>query len=319
MNRELADCPLCGETRGREMYRFEPALWIPGRVIRCAGCNTVYKRLSDTARPIAEYYTDPHYHELQYWTFEKEALRALTGIRDSVVKTLGKPSSASLLEVGCGPGQFLALAQEVGFEVSGVELNAEHVRQARERTHGANVVCGNFMTVPFDRQFDVITMLDLIEHLPDPLAALRRSYDLLKPGGHLVVYTPNHSGITTRVADWVYRLSGGRLAGPVIELFDCLHVVFFDVSSLELALQKTRFKVAKTILSPYDASRNNQATGVAAWGVRALEAMGSVAFGQFRILMFGRKMAAAVSQQTSTPRNGRKERISSPSASVAGR
>ena len=276
------------------MYRFEPAVWIPGRVVRCTDCGTVYKRPSADARPLWDYYRDSNYRELRYWSFDEPAARTLPRILDAVVSLIGEPRSRSLLEVGCGTGQFLQLAQQRGLDVSGVELNADHASEARSRTNGGPIVCGEFMTESFDRQFDVIAMLDLIEHLPDPLAALRRSYELLKPGGYVVVYTPNHGGITARVADLAYRATRGSLAGPVIEIFDCLHVVFFDVGTLRSALERGGFSVARLVLSPYDPSRNDQATGVSAMAVRMLEALGSVWFGQFRMLMFGRKPEAEV-------------------------
>lgn len=290
----LSICPLCGDPGFDEMYRFEPALWIPGRVVRCSGCGAVYKKPSAEARPLWDYYRDSKYRELHYWAFDQAAARALQRTLDAVVSVTGSPGSRSLLEIGCGTGQFLQLAQQRGFDVSGVELNAEHAAEARRRTNGGPILCGDFMIESFDRQFDVIAMLDLIEHLPDPLAALRRSYELLKPGGHVVVYTPNHSGITPRVADLAYRVTGGAVAGPVKEIFDCLHVVFFDVASLRSALERSGFGVARLMLSPYDPSRNDQATGVSAVAVRLLESVGSVCFGQFRMLMLGRKPEAGV-------------------------
>lgn len=285
----LQKCPLCGDPRGRTLYRFDPARWIPGEVIRCAGCAAVYKKPSAAARPLADYYRDLSYQNLGYWSeYEERAFMALRRIRDAVTAAIGPGANRSLLEVGCGPGKFLKLAQQAGFEVSGVDLGEDLVRQAREQT-GGNIVCGEFMTQPFDRRFDVVAMLDLIEHLPDPLAAVRRAYDLLNPGGSLVVYTPNHGGITTRVADLAYRLSGGAVAGPVAEIFDCLHVVFFDVRSLRTTLEKGGFELTKTLLYSYDPERNDQATGVSAWGVRALELFGPLAGGRFRTLMIARR------------------------------
>lgn len=286
---ELAVCPLCGEAQARELYRFDPARWIPGTVVRCTACSAIYKKPAESARPIAEYYTDPGYHDLAYWSYEAQAERALRRILDGIVSVVGKPDSRSLLEVGCGPGRFLRMAQEAGFEVSGVELNGGNAAEACQRTGGAPIFCEDFMSMRPGRQYDVIAMLDLIEHLPDPLAALRRSYELLKPGGYIAIYTPNHSGITTRVADLLYRISGHAVKGPVAEIFDCLHLVFFDVNSLRAALQHSGFRVVHTVLSPYDPERNDQASGISALGVRALEACGSILFGQFRMLMFGRK------------------------------
>jgi SAM-dependent methyltransferase len=285
--RELTACPLCGDVAGRELYRFEPALWIPGRVIRCASCRTVYKKPSEAAKPVAEYYQESRYQELDYWSHEDETLSMLNKIRDSILRTLGSGTGRTLLDVGCGPGLFLGLAQEAGFEVTGVELNPQLALRAKARTNGAQIIVSDFIKLPTDRSFDVISMLDLIEHLPDPLAALRHARQMLKPGGHIVLYTPNHRGIICRFADAAYRVSGGRFQRPVVEIFDCLHVVFFDISTLNLALRKTGFQVIETATWGYDPGRSVQATGPWSLGVRSLETIGGIIFGKFRILMFG--------------------------------
>lgn len=290
---ELSSCPLCGDPAFHERYRFEPARWIPGRVVRCDGCGAVYKKPSADAKPLWDYYRDPTYRDLRYWSFDEPAARALQRILDALVSVVGQGRSRALLEVGCGPGQFLQLAKQRGFDVAGVELNADHAAEARDRTNGSQIFCGDFMTQPFTRRFDLVLMLDLIEHLPDPLAALRRCYELLEPGGYVVVYTPNHGGLTARIADLAHRATGGSVAGPVIEIFDCLHVVFFDVKTLRAALERSGFSVARVVQSPYDPSRNDQATGASAIVVRMLETLGSIWFGQFRMLMFGRKPGEA--------------------------
>jgi hypothetical protein len=71
-------------------------------------------------------------------------------------------------------------------------------------------------------------------------------------------------------------------------------VVFFEVKSLRSALERNGFRVVQTVFSAYDPARNNQARGAFAWGVRALEAAGAVLFGQFRLLMLGRKQPPAL-------------------------
>jgi SAM-dependent methyltransferase len=289
--RELTACPLCGDVSARELYRFEPALWIPGRVIRCVGCHIVYKQPSEAAKPVAQYYQERRYQELDYWSREDEARATLNKIRNSILGTLGSGAGRTLLDVGCGPGLFLGLAQQAGFEVAGVELNPQLALRAGEHTNGAEIIISDFMKVPADRRFDVISMLDLIEHLPDPLAALRHARQMLKPDGHIVLYTPNHRGIICRVADAAYRASGGRFQRPVVEIFDCLHVVFFDISTLKLALRKTGFQVIKTATWAYDPVRSALATGLWSLGVRSLEAIGGGILGKFRILMFGKKLA----------------------------
>jgi 2-polyprenyl-3-methyl-5-hydroxy-6-metoxy-1,4-benzoquinol methylase len=282
-----AACPVCGGAGSQQLYNFQPARWIPGTVVRCTACRTVYKVRADPSKRLADYY-DTTYAESDYWDREQATVRALKKIRDVIVDTLGSPA-ASLLDVGCGPGVFLSLAQEAGFSVTGLELNSVLAQRARQRT-GAEVIVGDFMSVRLDdEQFDVITLLDLIEHLPNPVSALRRCHELLKPGGCLVVYTPNHRSLIVRVADLLYRLTLGKAAGPVAEIFDCSHVVFFDVQTLGLALGVAGFQVTDTVLLKYDPSRSNQATGLSALALRGIEAVSPVVKGQFRILMCGKK------------------------------
>jgi SAM-dependent methyltransferase len=289
--KELRACPLCGETGGREFYRFEPARWIPGSVVRCPGCQLLYKQPAEAAKPVAEYYQEDRYHDHDYWSREHAAASTLDRIRDSLLKTLGPGAGRSLLDVGCGPGLFLERAREAGFAVTGVELNPELARRARERAPGGEIVVSDFTQFSSGRRFDVITMLDLIEHLPDPLAALRRAREMLNPGGHIVLYTPNHRGVLCRTAHAAYRLSGGLFRRPVVEIFDCLHVVFFDVPTLDLALRKSAFQVVGTTTWGYDPERSVQAPGIWSLGARGLEAVGGAIFGRFRILMFGKKPA----------------------------
>jgi 2-polyprenyl-3-methyl-5-hydroxy-6-metoxy-1,4-benzoquinol methylase len=280
-------CPICGDSNSRQLYCFEPARWIPGSVVRCDTCEILYKIPSAGAKRLADYY-DQSYTESNYWNHEQVAIRSFREIIDSIVDTLGT-TSLSLLDVGCGPGTFLSLAQQVGFDVTGLELNSELANKAHTKT-GLPVIIGDLMSAELsDRRFDVIAMLDLIEHLADPVSVLRRCYELLKAGGSLVVYTPNHNSLIVWIADLLYRLSRGRMTGPVTEIFDCTHVVFFDAQTLRLALAKAGFTVTKSILFKYDPSRSEQATGISALGLRAVEAISPLINGQFRLLMFARQ------------------------------
>jgi len=285
----LSVCPVCGDEDFRVLYRFQPARWIPGKVVRCSDCTMIYKIPSSGSKPLVDYY-DQTFTGLDYFHQEEAAVRALQKVRDHIANTLDA-TSLSLLDIGCGTGIFLKLAQQAGFDVTGLELNSTLANKVREKTK-AEVIVGDFMSAGLDgRLFDVITLLDLIEHLPNPLSALKRCHKLLKPGGYIVVYTPNHSSLIVRFADVLYRISAGRVANPITEIFDLTHVTFFDLQTLSLALTKTDFSVVKTILLKYDPSRSNLATGISAVTLKVIEAISPLFNGQFRILMFARKAA----------------------------
>ena len=86
-------CPICGNGMSKQLYRFEPALWIPGRVVRCSECRTIYKVLADSAKPLGEYYGDA-FAALDYWNQEEAALNAFRKIWNALALTL-TPSGLS--------------------------------------------------------------------------------------------------------------------------------------------------------------------------------------------------------------------------------
>lgn len=108
----------------------------------------------------------------------------------SVMTLEGSPKGA-LLDVGCGNGEFLVRMRALGWEVTGIEPDEAAVRVARER-FGLCVKEGTIKEAGFAKDtFDAITLNHVIEHLCDPISTLRGCGRLLKPGGKLVIATPN--------------------------------------------------------------------------------------------------------------------------------
>ena len=103
-----------------------------------------------------------------------------------------------LLDVGCATGKFLRLMQSVGWRVAGIELDAAAAAKARGVT--PDVFVGDPGAAPFaPKSFDVITSFHVVEHLPEPRAALARMLEWLAPGGLMIVEVPNVGGVGGRV------------------------------------------------------------------------------------------------------------------------
>lgn len=97
-------------------------------------------------------------------------------------------ANGRLLDVGCAAGFFLAEARRY-FDVRGVELSEYSSRFAREHL-GLPVFTGSLAAAGFaDASFDLITLWDVIEHVPDPFDVLRECRRLLRPSGHVVLTT----------------------------------------------------------------------------------------------------------------------------------
>jgi len=148
------------------------------------------------------------------------------------------PTGGRLLDVGFGDGGFLENAKSVGWEVVGVDIDSETVNSARQR--GLNVHQGS-LDVFCDTcdSFDVITMSHVIEHLHDPITALRAVYRLLKPNGHLWLETPNINSLGHQYFQRNWR----GLEPP-------RHLVLFDPQSLHNALIEVGFTTISNLPQP---------------------------------------------------------------------
>ena len=158
-------------------------------------------------------------------------------ILDAVRAELGdRTGPVSLLDVGCSSGVFMVAARARGFNVQGVEPAPRAAKSAEAA--GFPVYCGTLEQAAFpDRSFDAITVLEVIEHLRDPVGLLRECRRILKADGVLVIGTGNAGSLTVRVlgTDWDYlqvRRHGG-------------HVSFFSPRSIQVLAQKTGFAVAR--------------------------------------------------------------------------
>ena len=103
-----------------------------------------------------------------------------------------------LLDVGCGDGRFLSLFSDLGWEVIGIEPDAQAAIVAKER--GLQIIVGKVEEIDLTpNSFDAITLSHVIEHVHNPIGLLRRCFNLLKLGGKLAITTPNIKSLGHRL------------------------------------------------------------------------------------------------------------------------
>jgi len=143
------------------------------------------------------------------------------------------PPPGRLLDVGCGSGAYGASLIRLGWRVDGVEPDAEAARRAQEA--GLNVKVGGIMEVDLPpAHYNAATMWHVLEHLDEPVAALKRVRSALKPNGLLMVETPNWGGWTARLMGrYWYHLDLPR------------HRLHFTTHSLRLAVIEAGFRVER--------------------------------------------------------------------------
>lgn len=193
-----SECGVCG------CQEFEPLIEKAGYVLgHCLACGVARVVNPPSAAELAHLYSAAngymHYAREEEAAEDREARRQLSQRRCNFVKRYASPGR--LLDVGCGEGMFLSVAQENGWQVSGLELDAERAGVACERYGIHDIHSGVLEEAPFARgQFDVITMWDVIEHVPVPAETVAKVGELLAPGGLLIMITPNIDGLFPRLS-----------------------------------------------------------------------------------------------------------------------
>jgi methionine biosynthesis protein MetW len=197
------------------------------------------------------------------------------------------PAGGSVLDLGCASGGLLALLRPRASHLAGLELSATAARAAAEVAD--EVVQGALEDpdLPFAAaRFDLVVLADVLEHLADPAAALRRAVGWCRPGGAVLVSVPN-------VAHWTARLALARGRWPQEEsgTFDSSHLRWFTRASLaELLTGAGLVDVRLDAIVP--ALRNHlRATRVALRAEPAWQALGRRAPGllAYQIVGIGRR------------------------------
>jgi SAM-dependent methyltransferase len=198
----LRGCPACDRlTEHAHLYSIKNCT-----ILRCAACG-----LGRTEAPAFEperYYTDDYFTG-QHADGYADYRGAEAVLRQEFARTVefirARRDGGRLLEVGCAYGFFLQEATPY-FDVTGIELAADAAAHARSA--GLNVLTGvaDAPTLAGLGSFDAIVMLDVIEHLPDPLEIVRLLGRHLAPGGIIVITTGDFASLVARLAGRHWRL-----------------------------------------------------------------------------------------------------------------
>lgn len=228
-------CWLCGSTDlalarpgnlparlGPEAFRITDAGYgRTGDLYDCRGCGFRQARGLDAVLAYYQAMDDPAY----------EATRGprLLQARRLLERLWRHRPGGRLLDIGAGSGVLVEAALAMGFAAEGVEPSrALHAAASR---HGLPMHLGVLPHPSAAGPFDVATIIDAIEHVPDPIGLLRDVRDVLAPGGLCLVVTPDLGSLAARLLGfrwWHYRVA---------------HIGYFDRATLTLALRGAGFEV----------------------------------------------------------------------------
>ena len=171
-------------------------------VVRSPGCGLEWQQPFPSPERLRALYAGDYFER---WGARDPAalarVRAMkhASYRDLVGTLAGLRPGGRLLDLGCAMGFLLEVAERAGFEGWGLDLNPEAVRVSRQG-FGDRVAQGELDASAFPGiDFDVVTLIDVLEHVPDPAALLARVHQRLLPGGVLAAVLPNAASFTRRI------------------------------------------------------------------------------------------------------------------------
>ena len=186
-------------------------------IVRCGGCGLVYVHPKPPEEDLPGLYGEYHSRD---GGNEAEWNRLMGGIFREAADRLdgaGRGTvSPRLLDVGCGYGGFVSLMRSRGWDAEGIDPSPATVAAASSK--GIPVRTGTLERFsPPGEKYDAITMFYVLEHLFDPMSALRKVFALLEPGGVLLLRVPDTTPIVRLLSPFGL---GGGLYDPPYHLFD---------------------------------------------------------------------------------------------------
>jgi len=248
---EKVKCSLCNSSRYKQKYYIEKN-GASFNVVRCVDCGMIYLNPRPSSKKIDDMYDEDYFHGkgfdkgvdylegLKYrkvWEpWHNSRLMTIERyVKNLLVEKKGE-KRGSILDVGCGLGEFLIVARDAGWDAKGVELSKYSADIAKKKFK-LDVFNGRLddvnTTGKFKEKFDVITMIEVIEHLPNPLENLKKCHELLKHQGIIVIQTGDVESLYSKIKgkNWPYYLAG--------------HLNYFSRRTLKRMLEKAGFEVIK--------------------------------------------------------------------------
>ncbi len=202
--------------------------------VTCRRCGVAFRERPPSATELENMYAT-HYeasniaHERTHQESGEYALKAYTRF----LRASGVASGTVLLDYGAGTGSFVELLRAAGVQADGLEF-AQSARRHCSESRGFDLL-RSWEQLP-EAVYAVVTMIEVIEHLPDlmrDLAAIRRS---LRPGGTLFVTTPNRRGLRARLEKGNWQEARKKF-----------HLLLFDRAGLRQTLLQAGFSSVRSI------------------------------------------------------------------------
>ncbi len=252
-------CIVCASRDHRYLYDWSDGVGL----FQCRACRLVFTHPLPDRYVLEAYYDDVSREEIEASeSFLPPIRRALEEYFRIIRNLRGRTEIQTYLDVGGGGGLYARAAELLGCDVTYVDIDAASLSAARHSLRSARLIKGDIERIDeiVDDQYDVIMARHTIEHLPDPNRFLAGLRACLKPGGILIIETPNmgnweqwaHLAIAKFV--WptisranphasIWKRTWWTLSKPFSGINPPKHLYGFDAQNLKQLLHKHGFRI----------------------------------------------------------------------------
>ena len=231
-------CPVCESNKKKDLFNKSGGIYV-----KCEECEMIYLDPVFKEKHLNDYYKN--LDSGQGDKISKESLFYKENYTNGLFDLEKYIDKGKILDMGCSIGIFLDIAKERGWETFGLELHIEDAKIAEKKGH--TIFKETLEKQQVTNKFDVISLWNVFEHLPDPHSYLNLLSTFLRKKGLIFLEIPNVSGLAPRIMQ------------SKCNMFDGLaHCNLYSIDTLELVAKKNGFSLvdAKTIISEISVLNN---------------------------------------------------------------
>jgi len=216
------------------------------KIVKCKKCGLLRLSPLPDKLTIEQIYTkNSSQKNLEFEVFSSKYLTILKRflIIEPLLKRLKnkyiRDEQTRLLDIGCSTGWITSVSRDLGFDVIGLEVNPYLAQFGREN-YNLKIIESYVEEFSSDEKFNSVSMFHVLEHLPDPLKALKKVATLLDNNGNLLIVVPNSKSLGVSIFKEHYNWNVPN------------HISFFSSDTIKLLLNKAGFKVVEIqhLISP---------------------------------------------------------------------
>ena len=238
---EYVNCNLCNSDSTERVMSIDGY-----NIVKCKECGLVYVNPRLKEKNLHAIYKKGYFKNSAFnvvkstfygygkYLEEEEYIKATFNERLKIINKYSK--KGRLLDIGCALGFFLEIARDDGWDVQGLEIIDYAYKYAINKLN-LPVMNKTLEEAKFkSNSFDVVTLFDVIEHLPNPNSTIKEARRILKQNGLIAITTPNIGSIPAKLL--------GRNWEEVKRVRE--HIYYFSESTLKRILESNNFKILKT-------------------------------------------------------------------------